>query len=126
MKFDLKAPCAQCPFRTDVVPYLTPERAEEIVAGITEGDGAFVCHKTLKHVDGELQEHDDSKHCAGALILLERVDRPNQVMRIAERLGLYNRTGLDMRAPVFETPQRMLEAFGAGCVEDEEWETDEK
>lgn len=30
MKFDLTHPCKDCPYRTDVVPYLKQDRAEEI------------------------------------------------------------------------------------------------
>lgn len=29
-------------------------------------------------------------HCAGAMIVLEHEERPNQIMRIAERLGFYD------------------------------------
>lgn len=39
-------------------------------------------------------------HCAGALIFLEKRYRPNQLMRISERLGMYDRTKLDMKAKV--------------------------
>lgn len=64
--------------------------------------GAFHCHKT-----GTTDEETDnliatpaSKHCAGALIYLEKRHRSNQMMRIAERLGLYDRTKLNMSADV--------------------------
>lgn len=44
------------------------------------------------------RNHDP--HCAGALIFLEKRNRPNQMMRIAERTGSYDRRTLDMKAPV--------------------------
>lgn len=53
---------------------------------------------------------DDSRHCAGALILLEKIERPSQMMRIAERLGIYDRFKRDMDAPVYESFERMIEA----------------
>ena len=42
-------------------------------------DGTFTCHKTTHLRDSEQQ------HCAGALIMCEANDKPNQLMRIAER-----------------------------------------
>jgi hypothetical protein len=54
--------------------------------------------------DGErARDTSGEAHCAGALIMLERLGQPSQMMRIGERLGLYDRTGLDMEAPVFES-----------------------
>ena len=104
MKFDLKKPCADCPFRSDIAGYLTEGRAEEIVEIISERDGTFSCHKTNTYDEesGEMVETAKSQHCAGALIFLEKHDNPSQLMRIAERLGLYDRRKLDMSAPVFD------------------------
>jgi pSer/pThr/pTyr-binding forkhead associated (FHA) protein len=50
------------------------------------------------------------QHCAGATILLERLNRPNQMMRWMERLGGYDRTKLDMDAPVYRTPTAFVRA----------------
>ena len=49
-------------------------------------------------------------HCAGALILLEKLEQPSQMMRVCERIGMYDRTKLDMSAPVFESFDEMAEA----------------
>jgi hypothetical protein len=111
MKMDLRAPCANCPFRTDVEPYLHPARAEEIVVAITEQDATFSCHKHNQFDDGEAIETRDSQHCAGALILLEKIERPNQWMRIAERMGWYDRDRLKMDSPVYDTPEDMIDAY---------------
>lgn len=67
--------------------------------------GEFPCHKTAKLVDNEDGPSEfiatkSSTHCAGALIFLEKRDAPHQMMRIAERLGMYDRTQLDMAADV--------------------------
>jgi hypothetical protein len=51
-------------------------------------------------------------HCAGAMIVLEHEDRPNQIMRIAERLGFYDRTALVMDSPVPETPDEWVDLPG--------------
>lgn len=67
--------------------------------------GAFPCHKTAdvvedEEVGSEFRANENSQQCAGVLIFLERRNRPNQLMRIAERLGLYDRSKLKMKARV--------------------------
>lgn len=114
MKYTLRRPCKNCPFRSDIRGYLTQERAEEIVDGLMRG-GTFSCHKTNDFEEGddgwtETVETEKSQHCAGALIFLEKNDAPNQMMRIAERLGLYDRTKLDMDSPVFDDESEFVDA----------------
>lgn len=55
----------------------------------------------------------NEQHCAGAMIILERLERPNQMMRICERLGLYDRRKLKMDAPVFEDFDAFVESMEA-------------
>ena len=105
MKFTLPRPCKKCPFRSDVKGYLTKARVRDIINGITRRQETFSCHNTNEFVDNddgwtETVETANSQHCAGALIFLERLDQPNQMMRIAERIGLYNRNKLVMDSPV--------------------------
>lgn len=91
MKFDLKKPCKDCPFIKGSSTNIS--LAEGRIPGIVQDlrqDKSFTCHKTL-----EAPRHDQ-QHCAGALIYLEREQRPNQMMRIAERLGLYDYKQLHM------------------------------
>jgi hypothetical protein len=111
MNFNLIKPCKNCPFRTDIRPFLNRERAEEIIESLFEKDQSFPCHKTVdySHDDGG-RTTKESEHCAGALILLEHQDRHNQMMRIAERLGLYDRRKLDMTSPVFDDPDDFIDA----------------
>lgn len=100
MKFDLTTPCNDCPFRIDGKGVqLGPGRWQEIRECIEEEDGYFPCHKTIDYGD-----HDDTgsprlqpgmQHCAGAMIHLEQLEKPNQFMRVAERLGLYDPDQLD-------------------------------
>jgi hypothetical protein len=111
MKFDLVRPCAQCPFRRDVAPYLTVERVVELEDALTRQQQTFACHKTVDYTDDHDEDGEsvesrpdvEEQHCAGAMILLEHLDRPNQMMRWMERLGLYRREKLDMDAPVYST-----------------------
>lgn len=111
MNFDQTNPCPNCPFRTDTLPYLTKARAKEISLAITIQQKTFTCHKYVEHNDeGEAVDNPDGQHCAGALILLEKLDQPNQMMRIAERLRFYDRKKLNMDAPVFNDCASFIKA----------------
>lgn len=96
MKFDMKTPCKDCPFLvgSSTNRTLREGRLEEIVEAI-RSDGTFQCHKTI-------DEDIDDQHCAGALVFIEREGTPNNMLRIAHRLGLYDHTKLDMDAPIIE------------------------
>lgn len=116
MNFDLIRPCPKCPFRTDVPAYLRGERAEEIARAIANG-GEFACHQTTESDDeGDCFATAKSQFCAGALIAQENEGAPNQGLRIAERLGVYDPGRLDMGAPVV----RSLDAFIAHHADEEE------
>ena len=113
MEYNLRRPCAQCPFRSDINPFLTRARAMEIATSLDRAE--FPCHKTLDYSqaannDGEGAETDKTAHCAGALIVLERMNKPSQMMRICERLGFYDRSKLDMKASVFGTLSAFVKA----------------
>lgn len=111
MKFDLVRPCSNCPFRSDIPAYLNKKRAKEITDALILQQATFSCHKTNKFDDeGNAIETRDTQHCAGAMIFLEKLGRPNQLMRIAERFGGYDHTKLDMQAPIFRTPAEMIKA----------------
>ena len=98
MNYLLTEPCDECPFLKG--SGFTWERLTEFASG------EFGCHKTCRHDEesSTYVPHDKSLHCAGALILREKLDAPHQMMRICERLGLYDRTKLNMAAPVVESP----------------------
>lgn len=100
MKFDLTKPCKECPFRTDRPGYLRADRVEEITDALLGGQ-TFQCHKTIR-------AGVEDQHCAGALVFLEANERPNQMMRIMERLGAYDRNKLDMDGPVFVDACEMM------------------
>lgn len=107
MKYDLRKPCDLCPFRNDSKRlYVPPERLEEMARG------EFCCHKTGESNDetGEINPTEKSQHCAGMLIMREKMEEPHQMMRICERLGLYDHTKLDMDSPVFESWEEVEDA----------------
>lgn len=74
--------------------------------------GEFCCHKTgeVSEESGDIKPTAKSQHCAGLLIMREKMEEPHRMMRICERLGLYDRTKLDMDAPVFESWDEVEEA----------------
>jgi hypothetical protein len=103
MKYDLTQPCDLCPFRND-------EKRLWVHPSTLKGmaSGEFCCHKTgvtQENEDGcsEIIPTENSQHCAGALIFLEHIEQPHQMMRICERLGMYDRRKLNMDAPVFQS-----------------------
>lgn len=110
MDYTMTKPCPKCPFRNDIRAYLTPERVDEIDDSLVNGE--FPCHQTMDYdaEEGEPQETSKTRHCAGALILLEKLERPSQMMRICERIRLYDASKLDMSSPVFEDFDEMRDA----------------
>jgi hypothetical protein len=71
----MKRPCKSCPFRTDVTPFLHPDRAEEIAYSAENPYSDFLCHNTFEYDGGQdVQGRDTgdfskSKTCAGFLTL---------------------------------------------------------
>lgn len=57
--YNLKAPCKECPFRSDgaFTGSLGKRRIEGIVENI-RNDGFFPCHKTVNNNDYEYEEDD--------------------------------------------------------------------
>ena len=100
MRYTQHKPCQDCPFLKKNANSYGLKRLAEFASG------DFPCHKTaeLVHDDeagvSEFRATRDSIACAGALIFCEKRNAPTQMMRIAERLGLYDHTTLDMTAPV--------------------------
>jgi hypothetical protein len=107
MRFDLVRPCADCPFRSD--RRFPLRRAGEIAEGIFAGDLTFTCHNTLRPRRWRRgRPRREEQHCAGALILHERLGRPNWRIRFAHYLGLYDPDRLDMHAPVVRSIAEFL------------------
>lgn len=120
MNYTLKRACVKCPFRRGGVMTLRPSRADEIAA-LFDGrcdTGTFPCHETLDyHSDGDGEddcggkETDKTQHCAGALIFAEKHEKPTQMMRICERLGLYDRTALVGEDDIWDDTDEWVDAM---------------
>lgn len=114
MQFHLRRPCPHCPFRSDGHPYLVGARAQELADALKFGNW-FGCHETTESDEesGESMCTDDTEHCAGAMILLEKIGWPSQAMQLSERLqyprnAFYDPNRLDMEAPVFNTLEEFV------------------
>jgi hypothetical protein len=112
----MKKPCECCPFRRGTPMRLTKGRVREVVGGmLNPGGGEFPCHRTIEHhEDGEgFSEKKNCKHCAGALIFAEKNGTATQMMRICERIGMYDAATLmanqEVVDSVFDDFQEALE-----------------
>ena len=108
MKYTMTKPCDLCPFRNDDKRLTV---SVDRLQGFAQGE--FPCHKTAvlnkDDDDGGFEATNDSQHCAGSLIFHEHLEQPHQMMRICERLGMYDRRQLDMTAPVFQSWEEVEE-----------------
>lgn len=93
MKYTMTSPCEDCPFLKKMIGF-------SLLRLNQFAQCAFPCHKTASNIKGQFHANEKSVHCAGALIFLEKREMPNQMMRIAERLGMYDHTKLNMEADV--------------------------
>ena len=96
MKYTMTTPCDECPFLKKWERGYSLKRLNEFVSN------TFPCHKTaeVNEEDGTFETKAESVHCAGSLIYNEKRNNPNQMMRIAERLGMYDRTKLNMKSKI--------------------------
>ena len=112
--YTLTTPCKDCPFRSDVPRYLHPGAAADIAAATVE-DGNFYCHKTVDYTSAEESRSgapsSRSRVCAGFLITMEKEGRANQPTRIAERIGIYDRSVLDMDSPTYPSMAEWVDSY---------------
>jgi hypothetical protein len=95
VQYNLVRPCDDCPFLKKHTKGYTMEQLK----GFSSGE--FPCHKTSDQDDeGNFTDSETASHCAGALIFLEKRHQPHQMMRICERLNMYDASKLDMKAKV--------------------------
>lgn len=107
--YDMPRPCSNCPFRRQGgVRVANIDRAEEVCGQ----DGMFPCHKTVDYSDdGDGKTTPSSKACAGSLIYQMKTGQPNQMTRIAGRLGMFDPDKLDQCVfdEIIDDPSEMTE-----------------
>ncbi|ATW58060.1 hypothetical protein CNR34_00127 [Pseudomonas phage nickie] len=101
--YALNKPCENCPFLKDESKAIRLQRGRRdgIIEDLLDGSvTGFSCHKTVhSKTGGEWDEDGDGSYipsgreleCAGAIAVLEKLNRPTQLMRIMERMGAYDR-----------------------------------
>lgn len=109
MRFDLRVPCIDCPFRREGGCRIGRGHAAAIVDMMLEqgAGGCFPCHKTTEATG---QPPGREQHCAGALIFAELRNRRTQAMQIAQRIGWYFPELLSGAADLFGSVEELLEA----------------
>lgn len=121
MKFDLKNPCKNCPFRSDEtrIKFSCRERAEEIEEQAYRN--GFPCHLSAEYVeedeDRPWKQHgytagQNSQHCVGYIImqLKECYDSPWPGINNDEELMYKLAEQVNMNAPVFDSSEEFFEA----------------
>lgn len=117
MRFDLKKPCLNCPFRSDAtgIRFSSRERAEEIEESAYRH--GFPCHQSAASTEDDDEDggfvfaaNGRTQHCIGALMVhindgFDSTPGTGNNAELFERL----RDRLDWTAPVFED----VEAFVA-------------
>lgn len=99
MKFEIKRPCADCPFRTDCNPFL--RRAPEIRRQMRDDHFWFACHETTGAKGGRRVKPANQSHCAGLMGVLWRERNPNIAMRMALAFKLITIEQLESISQVF-------------------------
>jgi hypothetical protein len=109
--FDLKRPCANCPFRIGQGRLFRMEPGR--LAGIFQGP-AFQCHKTLLYDDdGEgVVNGPKAQQCAGLMAILHREGQASQIMQVAERFGRLDPATLDPEGEAYASIAEAMAAHG--------------
>lgn len=98
MNYSMTTPCDACPFLNTpgMRRGFTLRRLREFASG------EFPCHKTADNDEetSDFVARESSAHCAGALIFNEKRHQSHQMMRICERINMYDPLKLDMKANV--------------------------
>lgn len=74
MKFTMKKPCPECPFRKTSIPGWLADHTPQDLLTVVRMDGAWPCHKTHKGgAFDDLRGDPDVQHCAGAAIFARHI-----------------------------------------------------
>lgn len=118
MKFDLKKPCKNCPFRSDAsaIRFSGLERAEEIEESAYRN--GFPCHLSAVDTSEEDEENggyvfgENTQHCAGYIIMQINESLGSPWPGINNDEALYERLAeqMDFTSPVFNNSDEFFEA----------------
>ena len=93
MQYNLKRPCAHCPWRSDRAPFFGRDH-----------------RGSWDDETGEQVQTDRTQACAGALITMQKGEGPGNLLRMMGRLGFYDPSILDLTAPTYDSLAEWAEA----------------
>ena len=118
MRYDLKTPCKNCPFRSDAtaIRFSCAERAEEIEDQAYRN--GFPCHLSAEYREDDYGEEDgyhatdESQHCIGYIIMMMNEGQESAWPGIGNDEKLIERlyAQVDLRAPVFGSTDEFVAA----------------
>lgn len=118
MKFDLKTPCLNCPFRTDAtaIRFSCRERAEEIEESAYRN--GFPCHLSAVDTSEDDPEEgryvfgDNTQHCVGFIIMALKDGNESGWPGIRNNETLAEKLAgqVDFDAPVYDSAQACIDA----------------
>ena len=116
MKYDLKTPCKNCPFRNDEtrITFACRERAEEIAESAYRN--GFPCHLSADYDDddddGGYYDGGNAQQCVGHTIMMLKEGLSDTWPGIDNDEKLADRLAeqVDWNAPVFESEEDFIEA----------------
>ena len=80
IRWDLKKPCQDCPFKYDTADHAGVARdAHEVIWGLESGNFAHTCHKTDVRSDCPTAK-GPAQHCAGLMIMAKKSNRVTEPM----------------------------------------------
>ena len=112
MKFTLKRPCADCPFRTSALPgWLGGHEPEEIMQAVF-GNEMWTCHQTVDEfmTFEAARANPVVQHCYGAAMFMRRMCKLPRDAEIAAFVQTVDMSVED----VFPNPQAFLDYHTPG------------
>lgn len=134
MKWDLKRPCAKCPFRRvteqeakDVKVIRFAERSRAVEIEESAYRNGFVCHEHSTYVEDEEGEggftfgEDGEQHCVGFLLMHASGggNVPFQHLDEDEQDRIWERIEAKQYAEVWENETEFLDSYGPELDEEE-------
>lgn len=106
MKFNLRSPCKDCPFRAEGAIHLERGRLAGIVKDLHDDYNHFLCHKTVHHPKGGEWDDDggytpsgEESVCIGATAFMMRQGYIPIVLRLALMRGEISREEIEAVYP---------------------------
>jgi hypothetical protein len=123
MEFNLVGPCSDCPFRSDINPYLKSARVLQIVGDLETA--TFACHNTTSATKPQPRSNGKFakrivEHCGGALVAMAKSEMFGCLQQVAERLGMWDSSKLQITAPVYSLGE-MLAVYECEIDERRYW-----